>query len=96
MARFLVEYTFQGRASEIIVADSLEAALAATEAKAYADDFLIDAEDIDDVNFNVREMHPVTRAGRELWTTYVREGDVRGHMSAVMSSPLFAASGGST
>jgi hypothetical protein len=37
-------------------------------------------------------MHPVTRDGREIWTTYVRDGDIRGHQSSLESSPLFGGS----
>lgn len=91
MAKFMVDYTFQGRSSRTIEADSMEAAEASVEAEVYRDDFDIDADSIDDVNFNIQEMHPITRDGRELWTTYVREGDVRGHRSALASTPLFGA-----
>jgi hypothetical protein len=92
MAKFIVEYTFQGRASKTIEADSLEDAEALTETEVDRDDFEIDADSIDDVDFEVREMHPVTRNGREIWTTYVLQTDVRGHQSALLTSPLFAAS----
>jgi hypothetical protein len=92
MAKFNVDYTFHGRASRTIEAESQEAAEALIEDEVNKDDFEIDADSIDDVNFHIQEMHPVTRDGRELWTTYVRKGDVRGHQSALASSPLFAAS----
>lgn len=72
----------------------MEAAEASVEAEVNRDDFDIDADSIDDVNFDIQEMHPITRDGRELWTTYVRKGDVRGHQSALSSSPLFANVGG--
>lgn len=90
MGKFSVSYTFHGRASEIIEAESQEAAEAAIEAKVEADDFDLDPDDIDDVNFDVREMHPVTRGGKEAWTTYPLKGDVRGHQSALLTAPLFA------
>lgn len=90
MARFFVEYSIRGRASRTIDAESLEAATARIEAEVDDDNFDIDLDDIDDLDFDVREMHPVTRGGRELWTTYVQKDDVRGHVSAVNSSPLFA------
>lgn len=90
MAKFSVSYTFHGRASETIEAANLEEAEAIIEAKVEDDNFDIDADTIDDVTFDVREMHPVTRDGRELWTTYVKADDVRGHQSAVDNSPLFA------
>lgn len=92
MAKFIVEYTFQGRASKTIEADSLEDAEVLTETEVDRDDFEIDADSIDDVDFEVREMHSVTRDGREIWTTYVLQTDVRGHQSALLTSPLFAAS----
>ncbi|WP_037407120.1 hypothetical protein [Shinella sp. DD12] len=92
MARFHVDYTFHGRASRTIEASSKEEAEERIEAEVNSDDFEIDADDIDDVKFTVAEMHPVTRDGRELWTTYVRAGDVRGHQSALASSPLFGGS----
>lgn len=90
----MVSYTFHGRASETIEAESLEVAQGVIEEKVNKDDFDLDAEEIDDVDFRVAEMHPVTRDGRELWTTYVRSGDQRGHQSALASAPLFAVGGG--
>jgi hypothetical protein len=90
MPKFMVDYTFQGRSSRTIEADSMEAAQASVEAEVNREDFDIDADSIDDVNFNIQEMHPITRDGRELWTTYVRQGDIRGHQSALASSPLFS------
>ena len=88
--RFSVGYTFHGRASEIIEAESLEAAKAAIEAKVETDDFEIEPDEIDDVDFHVQQMHPVTRDGRELWTTFVMMGDLRGHQSALLETPLWA------
>jgi hypothetical protein len=90
MPKFMVDYTFQGRSTRTIEAETKEAAEAFITAEVENDDFEIDADSIDDVNFNIQEMHPVTRDGRELWTTYVLKGDVRGHKSALASSPLFA------
>ncbi|MBO0129142.1 hypothetical protein [Agrobacterium burrii] len=95
MAKFIVEYTFHGRASRTIEADTMEDAEAIVDADVNQDDFDIDADSIDDVNFDIQEMHPVTRDGRELWTTYVMKGDVRGHQTALASSPLFASGVGS-
>src|SRR5690606_3685150 len=71
MARFAVNYTIHGRATDIVEATSLPEAIAMIEAKVDRDDFHIDLDDVDDVDFNVAEMHPVTREGREIWTTYV-------------------------
>lgn len=95
MAKFIVEYTFHGRSSRTIEAATMEDAEAFVDAEVNRDDFDIDADSIDDVNFDIQEMHPVTRDGRELWTTYVMKGDVRGHQSALSSSPLFASGVGS-
>lgn len=90
MARFFVDYSFHARASKTIEAESLEAAEALIEKEVDADGFDIDADEIDDIDFTVKEMHPVTRDGREMWTTYVAYGDKRGHPSALLSTPLFA------
>ncbi|MDK4727437.1 hypothetical protein [Rhizobium phaseoli] len=87
----MVDYTFHGRSSRTIEAESLEAAKATIDAEVGKDDFEIDADEIDDVDFHIQEMHPITRDGRELWTTYVRPGDHLGHKSALASSPLFVA-----
>lgn len=89
MPRFSVNYTFQGRAHTIIEAESLEAAEAQIEAEVEKDDFELDADDIDDVDFDIAEMHPVTRDGHEIWTTYLHATDIRGHQSALTTSPLF-------
>lgn len=91
MPKFMVDYTFQGRSCRTIEAESMEAAEAVVEAEVNRDDFDIDADSIDDVTFDIQEMHPVTRGGRELWTTYIMKDDVRGHQSALQSSPLFSA-----
>jgi hypothetical protein len=90
MAKFMVEYTFQGRASRTIEAETMEAAEASIEAEVNRDDFEIDADSVDDVDFHIQQMHPVTRNGRELWTTYVLKTDERGHKSALATSPLFS------
>lgn len=95
MAKFMVEYTFQGRSCRTIEAKTMEDAEALVDAEVNKDDFDIDADSIDDVNFHIQELHPVTRDGREIWTTYVMKGDVRGHQSALSSSPLFASGVGS-
>lgn len=90
MARFHVSYRFRATASQTIEAESLDAAEAKVEADVNSDDFDLEADDIDDVRFEVQQMHPVTRDGSELWTTYVRAGDVRGHQSAMATAPLFS------
>lgn len=91
MAKFSVSYTFHGRATRTIEASSKEEAEARIDAEVNSDGFEIEPDDIDDVNFSIAEMHPITRDGKEFWTTYVRPGDLRGHQSALASSPLFAA-----
>lgn len=90
MARFTVEYTFRGTAWRTMDAASLEAANAEVEAEVDSDGFELDPDEIDDVSFIVREMYPVTRDGKEMWTTNIRDGDVRGHQSALLTAPLFA------
>ena len=90
MAKFSVSYTVHGRATETVEAVDEATARATIEARIEADDFDIDLDDIDDVDFTINEMHPVTREGREVWTTYIRVGDVRGHQSALNTGALFA------
>lgn len=90
MHKFMVDYRFHGRTSRFVEFPSIEEAEAAIEAEAYSDNFDIEADEIDDVDFTVREMFPVTREGKEIWTTYVRETDTRGHQSALAGSPLFS------
>ncbi|MCZ7855013.1 hypothetical protein O9X81_00120 [Agrobacterium salinitolerans] len=95
MAKFMVQYTFSGRGCETVEADTQEAAEALVEAKINRDDYEPDADELEVVDVSLSELHPVTRDGRELWTTYVMKGDVRGHQSALSSSPLFASGVGS-
>lgn len=91
MARFSVNYRFHGTATEIIEAGSLKEATATIEEKLENDDFDLDPDEIDDVNYEIRQMYPVTRDGREIWTTYVLSTDRRGHPSALLDTPLFGA-----
>ncbi len=95
MAKFMVNYTFSGRGCETIEAESLEAAEASVEAKINRDDYERDADELEVVDVSVSELHPVTRDGREIWTTYVKPDDQRGHQSALSSSPLFSSGVGS-
>ena len=90
MPKFMVDYTFHARSTDFIEASSKEEAESAIDAKINADDLDLDADEIDDVDFTIHEMHPVTRGGKEIWVTHVREGDTRGHQSAIDNSPLFA------
>lgn len=92
MAKFIIDYNFHGRGSNTIEADSLEAAKAIAESQADDENFEPPVDDFDDIDMTVREMHPVTRDEREIWTTYVRSSDTRGHASAIKASPLFAES----
>ena len=90
MVKFSISYTVRGRATDIIEAEDEAAARATIEARLESDDFDIDLDDVDDVDFTIHEMHPVTREGREVWTTHIRTGDVRGHASALNTGALFA------
>jgi len=95
MAKFMVNYTFSGRGCGTVEADTQEAAEALVEAKINRDDYEPDADELEIVDFSVSELHPVTRDGKEIWTTYVKTSDQRGHQSALSSSPLFASGVGS-
>lgn len=89
MGKFVVNYTIHGRTSRTVEAETLGAARERVASEVERDDFEIDVDDFDDVDFTVSEMHPVTRNGKELWTTYVMPSDTRGHASALLSAPLF-------
>ncbi len=95
MAKFMVNYTFSGRGCETIEAETVEAAEELVEKKTNRDDYEPDADELEIVDFSVSELHPVTRGGKEIWTTYVQTSDQRGHQSALSSSPLFASGVGS-
>jgi len=79
MARFIVNYTFHATAMREVEADSLDEARAKVEADVSRDDFEIDADEIDDVDFHLQELHPVVRSGKKMWTTYPTKDDVLGH-----------------
>jgi len=89
MGKFIVDYRFSARSSRTIEATSKDEATERIAGEINCDDFEMEADEIDDVDFDVRELHPVTRDGKEIWTTYVLKHDVRGHQSALDSSPLF-------
>lgn len=91
MPRYMIDYSFHGRHSITIEAENLEVAKAKIDSELESDDFHLDADEIDDVDYTAREMFAVTRDGKEFWTTYIRDGDKRGHASALQSSPLFVA-----
>lgn len=91
MARFLVRYDVSGTATEHIEADSLETAKEMVGAKVNAPDVGIELDEIDTVDFTVKEIFAVTRKGHEMWTTYVMPDDKRGHASALKETPLFGA-----
>lgn len=82
MAKFIVDYTFHGRGTDTIEADTLAEAEERIENEVDRDDFEPPVDDFDDINFRVREMHAVTRNGHEIWSTYVMASDTRGHASA--------------
>ena len=90
MARFLVNFRVSGRASDCIEADNLDDAERIIEERVNNDNFDVDLEEVDDVDFTVAQLHPVTRNGREIWTTLILVNDVRGHQSALASAPLFS------
>lgn len=90
MQKFHVSYRFHGRTEDIVEAESEEALTDQIEAELCKSGFHLDPDEIDDVDYDIKEMHPVTRDGREIWTTYTLETDTRGHQSALASAPLFA------
>jgi hypothetical protein len=92
MARFLVEYTFSGRGSQSIESESQDAAQAIVDEQLDDEGFEPPADQYDEIEARVSEMHPVTRDGREIWANYIRPSDTRGHASAIKTSPLFAGS----
>lgn len=75
MPRFFVSYTISGSASEVIEAVSKEEAESAIDAKINADDFEIDLERVEDVDFYMQELHPVIRDGKHINVTQVRDTD---------------------
>ncbi|POO54361.1 hypothetical protein CPJ18_02365 [Agrobacterium rosae] len=95
MAKFMVNYTFSGRGCETVEADTQEAAEALVEAKINRDDYEPDADELEVVDVSLSELHPVTRDGKEIWTTYIKASDQRGHQAVLSSSPLFASGMGS-
>lgn len=95
MGRFMVSYTYQGRGSEVVEAETLEDAERLVEEKVNRDDFEPEDDELEIEHFDVAELHPVTRGGKEIWTTYIQSGDKRGHPSALFSTPLFASGVGS-
>lgn len=90
MPRFLINYTFKARGSETIEAESQEDAESIIEDRLDEGGFDPPVDDYDDIDFTAVEMHPVTRDDREIWTSYVRASDTRGHPSALTTTPLFA------
>lgn len=94
MKKFHVSYRFHARCEDIVEAESEEALTDKIEADLCKSDFHLDPDEVDDVDYDITEMHPVTRDGKEIWTTYVQASDVRGHRSALADSPLFSAAVG--
>ncbi|RUW56378.1 hypothetical protein [Mesorhizobium sp. M8A.F.Ca.ET.021.01.1.1] len=81
MTKYCIDYTFYGRSEETIDTDEpIEKLRAKIEKKINGNDTdWLDPTSIDNIDFTVREMHPVTRGERQIWTTYVRDDDVMGH-----------------
>lgn len=95
MAKFMVNYTFHGRGTEIIEAESMGAAEDMIEQKTNSEAYEPDADELEIVSADISEMHPVTRDGKEIWTTYIKSTDQRGHHSELSSTSLFASGVGS-
>lgn len=76
MPRFFVTYQIHGTATEVIDAESLEAANDMIEAKVEDDTFEPDVECIESLDFHLSKLHPVIRDGKHIHTTYPRDTDV--------------------
>lgn len=90
MGKFSVTYFFRARHVEIVDAESKEEMIKKVDRDIESEGFEIDADEILDINYDIQEMHPVTRDEKEIWTSNVLNSDVRGHQSALLESPLFA------
>ena len=77
MPEFMVDIRVHGRMTMTITADSKAEAEEKLTALVNDDNWEADLDDVDDVNWHVAELIPVTRDGRMIKTTYVRAGDVR-------------------
>lgn len=76
MPKFSVQYRVSGSMTDIIEAESKEAAEAIAQANCEDDGWEPDLDTVDDVDFYVQEMHRVVRDGKTMHTTYVRATDV--------------------
>ncbi len=94
MPKFHVSYRFRARCEDIVDAESQQALEDQIEAELCKDDFYLEADEVDDVDYTISEMHPVTRDGKEIWTTYIKPTDLRGHQSALAEAPLFSEAAG--
>jgi len=74
MARYMVTYYVRGTVTDVIDADSKEAAEAQAEDRADGDEW--DFDNGTDVDFEVRELHRVIRNGDVVWVNYIRPRDV--------------------
>jgi hypothetical protein len=75
MLRFMITYRVQGEFTEIVEAETLEHAKAICEAKIEDEDFGLELDSADDINFSAYQLHPVLREGKRVETTYVRKSD---------------------
>ena len=76
MPKFLVEYAIRGTYTEMIEADSQEAAEAIADANAENDDWFPDLDEISDVHSHVQKLVRVRRKdGTVSLVTYVRDTD---------------------
>lgn len=79
MKKFMVEYTFRGRATDMITAASQEEAELQVENQLDDEEFdvaeMAEYTNIDD--YTVREMFRVKRGEQVIWTTYVFPTDIR-------------------
>lgn len=79
MGRFIVTYRISGEATRELQADSREDADRLVAAELRRDDFEIEPDESEVDDYSVQELHPVTRDGVKMWTTYRRSSDVAGH-----------------
>jgi hypothetical protein len=86
MARFIVTYTVHGTATTTIDAPDLASAKALVETEIDSDEFDTGLDQIDDVDYDIRELHPITRDGKEMWSTHVRPSDLPGHAGGEAAS----------
>lgn len=87
MPKFRVKYRLCYQ--ETLDAESLAAAEEIAEQKSGNGFYMPDPDDIDTVDYDIVEIHPVTRGGQEIWTSDILKTDIRGHRSELLKTPLF-------